>query len=108
MLQEIDGVDAVLGLNFMSAHRVNVNCEDLSISIPTPDGNLVVKSAPQDPAFTQYSTENIEVVSGARLAKLLKREEGEVFLAYIKELEAGSKTPETLPPHSQQRMLHLK
>ena len=64
---------------------------------------IKVKSATQEPAFAQYSTDSVEVISGARLAQVVARDEGVVFLGYIKELtttepEAPAATPSDQSP----------
>jgi hypothetical protein len=87
VLDTLDGIDVVLGMNFLSAHSISILPKSRSVSIPMHDGScLVVKSAPQAPAFTEYYTDTLEVVSSARLARLVANEDGDVFLGYIKEL----------------------
>jgi hypothetical protein len=69
VLDDIDGVDAVIGLNLLRTHNIDVLSQKLALSIPMPQGpTLIVKSAPQQPAFSEYSGEHVEVVSGTRLA----------------------------------------
>jgi hypothetical protein len=94
VLKDIDGVDVVIGLNFLYAHSIDVRSKDLAISIPTHSGPIIVKSAPQAPAFSHFSTEHVDVISGARLAKLTAHEKGEVFIGYIKELNHAPEAPE--------------
>jgi hypothetical protein len=87
VLDTLDGIDVVLGMNFLSAHSISILPKSRSVSIPMHDGScLVVKSAPQAPAFTEFSTDTLEVLSGARLARLVATEDCDVFLGYIKEL----------------------
>jgi hypothetical protein len=95
VLKTLDGIDALMGLNFMKTHAINVRTKDNSIEIPTPEGRLHVKSAHQESAFTEFSSEKIVVVGGQRFAHLLQREAGEVLLGYIKELNPGSQSQET-------------
>ena len=94
-LPELDGVDVVVGLNFLRENNIQVVPKDLAISIPMPDGPLLVKAAPQQPTFSEFSTDQVEVVTGARLARLVAREDGEVFIGYVKELNHGADTPES-------------
>ena len=95
VLAEHDGVDLVVGLNFLREHNIQVIPKYLAISIPMPDGPLLVKAAPQQPASSEFSTDHVEVVSGARLARLVAHEDGEVFIGYVKELNPGAETPES-------------
>jgi hypothetical protein len=46
----------------------------------------VYYTAAQGYSFTEFSTDTLEVVSGARLARLVVTEDCDVFLGYIKEL----------------------
>ena len=95
VLAELDGVDVVVGLNFLREHNIQVISKDLAIFIPMPDGSLLVKAAPQQPAFSEFSADHVEVVSGARLARLVAHEDGEVFIGYVDELNPGADTPES-------------
>jgi hypothetical protein len=95
VLKTLEGIDAVMGLTFMKAHAINVTTKDNSIEIPTPEGRLHLKSAHEETAFTEFSSEKIEVVGVQRFAHLLQREAGEVLLGYIKELNPGSQSQET-------------
>jgi hypothetical protein len=91
----LDGIDAVMGLNFMKSHAINVRTKDNSIEIPTPEGRLHVKPAHQESDFTEFSSEKFEVVGGQRFAHLLQREAGEVLLGCMEELNPGSQSQET-------------
>jgi hypothetical protein len=102
-LDDLDGVDAVIGLNFLRTHNIDVLSQKLAVSIPMPQGlPLIVKSAPQQSAFSEYSVDHVGVVSGARPAKLVAYEECQAYIGYIKELNPGadgeSTTSATAPP----------
>jgi hypothetical protein len=104
VLDTLDGIDVVLGMNFLSAHSMSILPKSRSVPIPMQHGScLVVKSAPQAPAFTEFSTDILEVVSGARLARLVANEDCDVFLGYIKELTTIDHTSAaaTAPSESQ-------
>jgi hypothetical protein len=110
VLDSLDGVDLVLGLNFFSTHCVDVMCKNLSLSIPHPHGPpVIVKSAPQALMFESFSTEHLDVVSGSRLAHLVAHEDCDVFLGHIKELN-NPRTLQTqlllLPDH--RNMCYMK
>jgi hypothetical protein len=104
VLDTLDGIDVVLGMNFLSAHSISILPKSRSVSISMHDGScLVVKSAPQASAFTQFSTDTLEVVSGARLARLVANEDCDVLLGYMKELTTidHTSTAATAPSGSQ-------
>jgi hypothetical protein len=87
VLETLDGIDVVLGMNFLSAHSIIILPKSRSVSIPMHDGScLVVKYAPQAPAFTEFSADTLELIFGARLARLVANEDCDVFLGYIKKL----------------------
>jgi hypothetical protein len=47
VLDTLDGIDVVLGMNFLSAHSISILPKSRSVSIPMHHGScLVVKSAP--------------------------------------------------------------
>jgi hypothetical protein len=95
VLDNPDGVDAILGLNFLRAHSISVHPESLSIPIPSPTGIVTVKSAPQEPAYSNFSSAYVEVVSGARLAKVIAHEDSDIFLGNIKYLSFSSTADST-------------
>jgi hypothetical protein len=98
VLDSLDGVDLVLGWNFLSTHCIDVLSKNLSLSIPQPHGQpVIVKSAPQAPMFESFSTEHLDVVSGSRLAHLVAHEDCDVFLRYVKELNSPQNSTDSTP-----------
>jgi hypothetical protein len=95
VLTDLDGVDVVLGLNLLRAHGIDVLSSSLSVSIPSSSAQIVVNAASQQPSFSKFSSAALEVVSGARLARLLAHEECAVFIAYIKALHPCANQLET-------------
>jgi hypothetical protein len=99
-----DGVDVVLGMNFLSSQNSFIVSKSRSISIPMCDGTcLVVEPAPQAGAFAEYSSDSLEIASGARLARLIAHEDCNVLLGYVKELSPANRTSAaaTAPSESQ-------
>jgi hypothetical protein len=109
VLDSLDGVDLVLGLIFLSTHCIDVLSKNLSLSIPQQHGPPVaVNTAPQAPMFESFSTEQLDFVSGSRLAHLVAHEDCDVFLGYIKELNNHQNSTDTTPDASrpQEYVLH--
>jgi hypothetical protein len=74
VLDTLDGIVVVLGMNFLCAYSSSILPKCRSVSIPMHDGScLVEKSARQAPAFTEILTDTFEVVSGAPLAQLVAK-----------------------------------
>jgi hypothetical protein len=107
MLDDINGVDAVIGLNYLitfsfflfslflsfflllsSSRNINVLSQELAVSNPMPQGAPLI--ALRQPALSEYSGEHVEVVSRARLAKLVAHDECHAFIGYVKELNPGA------------------
>jgi len=93
VLTALDGMDVVLGMDYLSANDATVHPRKLTVSLPSPKGTIVVKAAPQQPMFPDMSSTHVDVVSGAKLARIIRHEtkhECDFFLGYVKQAVSHS------------------
>lgn len=88
VLPNLDGMDVVLGMDYLATNDATVHPRKLTVSLPSAKGTIVVKAAPQQPMFPHMSTTHVDVVSGAKLARIIRHETKEncdFFIGYVKE-----------------------
>ena len=55
ILPNLDGMDVVLGMDYLAANDATVHPRKLTVSLPSAKGTIVVNAAPQQPMFPHMS-----------------------------------------------------
>ena len=74
ILPHLDDMDVVLGMHYLATHDARVHPRKLTVPLPSAKGTIVVKAAPQQPMLPHMSTTHVDVVSGAKLARIIRHE----------------------------------
>ena len=66
LLLEIQGYDVILGMDWLTKHKVTIDCEQKLLSLVTPKGERLVQKG-------MKPTQAIPLISATRAFMLLKR-----------------------------------
>jgi hypothetical protein len=112
VLPNLDGMDQVLGMDFLGKHDVTVQATKSQISIAAEPNPIVLQANPNSPTDPEDTGADIELLSAAQFARYCKGQgpEDQTFLGYTIELVAATepmlvaRTDPQPPEYKQQRM----
>ena len=84
----LDGMDVILGMDYLATNDATFHPRNLTVSLPSAKGLIVVKASPQQPVFPHMSTSHVDVVSRAKRARIIRHETEQhcdFFIGYVKE-----------------------
>jgi hypothetical protein len=90
LIPKLDGMDLILGMDWLKAHDARVHAKTMTVSIPGPQGPLVLRARRSAPAIPSHEGPYLDVISTNQLVRSLrlkrKQDSCTTFLGYIKEL----------------------
>ena len=105
VLPALDGMDVVLGMDFLTAHAVDIRPRVRKLDLTLASGERVTLSAaPSRPRFCSDPGAPVAVISGASLARLLRVEadaQPELFLGFVRAVSSAA-PPIDIAPVSHQ------